>query len=60
MNAVRINQLEIKDILRQQLLVLNTIAANTAFNKHLSKIDRIITILESNGGDSLRSQGLIA
>lgn len=58
MNAVRINQLEIKDILRQQLLVLNTIAANTSFNKHLSKIDRIITILESNGGDSLRSQGL--
>lgn len=60
MNAVRINQLEIKDILRQQLLVLNTIAANTAFNKHLAKIDRIITILEANGGDSLRSQGLVA
>lgn len=60
MNAVRINQLEIKDILRQQLLVLNTIAANTAFNKHLAKIDRIITILETNGGDSLRSQGLVA
>lgn len=59
MNAVRINQLEIKDILRQQLLVLNTIAANTAFNKHLAKIDRIITILETNGGDSLRSQGLV-
>lgn len=60
MNAVRINQLECKDILRQQLLVLNTIAANTAFNKHLAKIDRIITILEANGGDSLRSQGLVA
>ena len=60
MNAVRINQLEIKDILRQQLLVLNTIAANTDFNKHLAKIDRIITILETNGGDSLRSQGLVA
>lgn len=60
MNAVRINQLECKDILRQQLLVLNTIAANTAFNKHLAKIDRIITLLEANGGDSLRSQGLVA
>lgn len=59
MNAVRINQLECKDILRQQLLVLNTIAANTAFNKHLAKIDQIITILEANGGDSLRSQGLV-
>lgn len=58
MNAVRINQLEIKDILRQQLLVLNTIAANTAFNRHLAKIDRIISILEANDGDSLRSQGL--
>lgn len=60
MNAMRINQLECKDILRQQLLVLNTIAANTAFNKHLAKIDQIITILEANGGDSLRSQGLVA
>ncbi|MCM1165196.1 MAG: hypothetical protein NC401_04185 [Ruminococcus sp.] len=59
MNAIRINQLEIKDTLRQQLLVLNQIAANTAFNKHLAKIDQIITILESNGGNSLRSQGLI-
>lgn len=60
MNAVRINQLECKEILRQQLHVLNTIAANTAFNKHLAKIDRIITILEANSGDSLRSQGLAA
>lgn len=60
MNAIRINQLEATDLMRQQLLVLNTIAANTAFNKHLAKIDRIITILEANGGDSLRSQGLVA
>lgn len=60
MNAIRINQLEATALMRQQLLVLNTIAANTAFNKHLAKIDRIITILEANGGDSLRSQGLIA
>lgn len=60
MNAIRINQLEATNLMRQQLLVLNTIAANTAFNKHLAKIDRIITILEANGGDSLRSQGLIA
>lgn len=60
MNAIRINQLEATGLMRQQLLVLNTIAANTAFNKHLAKIDRIITILEANGGDSLRSQGLVA
>ena len=58
MNAVRINQLETTSILRQQLQTLNTIAANTAYNRYLAKIERIITILENNSGDSLRSQGL--
>lgn len=57
-NAVRINQLEATAVLRQCLQTLNTIATNTAFNKHLAKIDRIITLLESNSSDSLRSQGL--
>ena len=60
MNAIRINQLEIKDALRQQLLVLNAIATNTSYNVHLAKIDRIISILENNNGNSLRSQGLTA
>lgn len=58
MNAVRINQLEIKDILRQQLIVLNTIATNTAFMRHLTKIDQIVSILNSGDGTSLRSKGL--
>ena len=58
MNAIRINQLETTSILRQQLQTLNTIAANTAYNRYLARIERIITILENNSGDSLRSQGL--
>lgn len=59
MNAIRINQLEATSILRQSLQVLNTIAANTAYNRYLSRIERIITLLEQNStGDSLRAQGL--
>lgn len=58
-NAIRINQLEATSILRQSLQTLNTIAANTAYNRYLARIERIITILENNStGDSLRSQGL--
>lgn len=58
MNAIRINQLETTSILRQQLQTLNTIAQNTAYNRYLARIERIITILENNSGDSLRAQGL--
>ena len=59
MNAIRINQLDTNEVLRQSLQALNTIAINTAYNKYLSRIERIITILESNqGGNALRSQGL--
>lgn len=59
MNAIRINQLESTAILRQSLQALNTIAQNTAYNRYLVRIERIITILERNStGDSLRSQGL--
>lgn len=59
MNAIRINQLEATAILRQSLQALNTIAQNTAYNRYLARIERIITILERNStGDSLRSQGL--
>lgn len=60
MNAVRINQLEIKDILRQQLLVLNAIANNTLYNKFILDIRNDIRALQSNPSSSLRSQGLIA
>lgn len=59
MNAIRINQLDTNEVLRQSLQALNTIAVNTAYNKYLSRIERIITIMESNqGGNALRSQGL--
>lgn len=59
MNAIRINQLDANEVLRQSLQALNTIAINTSYNKYLSRIERIIAILESNqGGNALRSQGL--
>lgn len=59
MNAIRINQLDANEVLRQSLQALNTIAINTSYNKYLSRIERIITILESNqDGNALRSQGL--
>ena len=59
MNAIRINQMEATQVLRQSLQALNTIANNTAYNRYLAGIERIITILERNStGDSLRAQGL--
>lgn len=59
MNAIRINQLDMAAIMRQQLQQLNQIAVNTGYNKYLSRIERIITILEQNQyGNTLRSQGL--
>ena len=59
MNAIRINQLDMAAIMRQQLQQLNQIAVNTGYNKYLSRIERIITILEQNqSGNTLRSQGL--
>lgn len=58
MNAIRINQLEATQILRQQLQTLNAIAQNTAYNRYLARIERIITILENKSSGDLRSQGL--
>ena len=59
MNAIRINQMEATDIMRQQLAALSNIARNTAYNFHLAKLERIVTLLESSASDaSLRSQGL--
>lgn len=59
MNAIRINQMEATELLRQQLAMLSTIARNTAYNVHLAKLDRIVSLLESSeGGASMRSQGL--
>lgn len=53
MNAIRINQLESAEMLRQSLQTLNTIAVNT---KYLQRIERIITLMETSA--DLRSSGL--
>lgn len=58
MNAMRINQLEATAILRQQLAALSVIANNTSYNYHLAKLERIVSLLEAQSGNSLRSQGL--
>lgn len=57
-NAIRINQLEATSILRQSLQTLNTIAANTAYNRYLLNILSEIKLLKSTSDGSLRSQGL--
>lgn len=59
MNAIRINQLDMSAIMRQQLQQLNQIAANTSYNKYMQRIERIITLMETNNSENaLRSQGL--
>lgn len=58
MNAIRINQMEATALLRQSLMALTTIANNTSYNYHLAKLERIVSILENNSSDTLRSQGL--
>ena len=59
LNAIRINQVEAVEVMRQQLMSLNQIASNTSYNYHLAKLDRVVSLLESMGSDgSLRSQGL--
>lgn len=56
-NAMRINQAESLTVLRNQLMVLNQIAANTSYNKYLFDIRNDINDIK-NKGDSLRSSGL--
>lgn len=55
MNAMRINQIESINIMRNQLLALNQIATNTAYNRFLENIDRTLTKLSA---DNLRASGL--
>ncbi len=61
MNAIRINQLEATEVMRNSLQALNTIAANTQYNRYLAKIDRVITLLEqaNSGNSTLRAQGML-
>ena len=56
MNAIRINQMESTNILRQHLLQLSAIVQNTSYNKHLLDIRNDINAMRNSGG-SLRSQG---
>lgn len=58
MNAIRINQMEATQVLRQSLQALNTIANNTAYNRLLRDILSAVRKLQRPSGDSLRSQGL--
>lgn len=56
-NAMRMNQAEANDLLRQQLMHLSVIAGNTSFNRYLKDIDEKLARMETSG--SLRSQGLM-
>ena len=56
-NAMRINQAESLTVLRNQLMVLNQIAANTSYNKYLFDIRNDINDIK-NKDNSLRSSGL--
>jgi hypothetical protein len=59
MNAMRINQLEATEILRQQQMLLSTIAVNTSYNVFLPGINYYIQeIKKMLTSNSLRSQGL--
>lgn len=54
-NAIRINQIESLNVMRQQLIQLSEIAKNTSYNKFLKNIDEKLGAMSQ---DSLRSQGL--
>lgn len=56
MNAMRINQLEASELLRQQLTMLTQIVSNTAYNHYLQSIDERLSKMQDS--DSLRSQGI--
>lgn len=56
MNAIRINQQESLDIIRQQLAYMAEIAANTAFNRFLESI--YTELKNQNNSSSLRGVGL--
>ena len=57
-NAIRMNQAEATNLLRQQLIRLSMIAQNTSYNKYIKSIDDRMARMETSGG-SLRSQGLM-
>ena len=54
-DAIRINQMESLEAIRQQLVYLSAIAQNTSFNRNLAKLDDVIRLLDT---DTLRGNGL--
>jgi DNA repair exonuclease SbcCD ATPase subunit len=59
LNAIRINQIDSISVMRNQLLALNNISANTAYNVNLTRLVEILDVLKSMAGsDSLRANGL--
>lgn len=57
-NAIRIGQAESTDIMRNQLAALSQISANTAYNRHLSKLEGILdAVTRIAGQDNLRAIG---
>lgn len=58
LNAMRINQVEANNMLRQQLSALSQIVQNTSYNRHLEKLDGILSTLKGQQSDPLRSHGL--
>jgi hypothetical protein len=58
-NAIRINQIESLSVLRNQLLGIDKIAANTSYNVNLIRLNEIADVLKlMSASDSLRSKGL--
>ena len=58
MNAIRINQVEAADTLRQQLLRLDTIVANTHYCRELQRLESIASNIEKIASNNLRANGL--
>lgn len=58
MNAIRINQVEAADTLRQQLLRLDSIVANTQYCRELQRLESIASNIEKIASNNLRANGL--
>ena len=58
MNAIRINQVEAADTLRQQLLRLDSIVANTQYCRELQRLESIASNIEKLASNNLRANGI--
>lgn len=59
LNAMRINQGEANNILRQQLAMLSDIAHNTSYNRFLAEIHKELKLINAGSTSPLRAQGLV-